>query len=149
MLASCSRTIADLAPASLPGPPPPTPPPPPRTHKPTDKYYLRRFLRARQHDLGRAKDMFLAHLKWRQDNAIDGILDDFIFQVRAGGRGGNAVTLPHIELPSRNHLQQQPIPTLLGMQERDAFLSLYPQGYHKTDKMVGGAGAGAVGAATN
>ena len=25
------------------------------------------------------------------------------------------------------------------MQERDAFLALYPQGYHKTDKMVGGA----------
>lgn len=23
-------------------------------------------------------------------------------------------------------------------QERDAFLALYPQGYHKSDKMVGG-----------
>ncbi|KAL4423645.1 hypothetical protein ABPG75_000946 [Micractinium tetrahymenae] len=64
-----------------------------------DRFYLRRFLRARQHDLPRAKAMFLAHLKWRENNGIDGILEDFHFQ------------------------------------ERDAFLSLYPQGYHKTDRM--------------
>ncbi|KAL4418792.1 hypothetical protein ABPG77_005506 [Micractinium sp. CCAP 211/92] len=64
-----------------------------------DRFYLRRFLRARQHELPRAKAMFLAHLKWRKENGIDGILEDFHFQ------------------------------------ERDAFLSIYPQGYHKTDKM--------------
>ncbi|KAI7842782.1 hypothetical protein COHA_003528 [Chlorella ohadii] len=64
-----------------------------------DRYYLRRFLRARQHDLKRAQAMFLAHLKWREENGIDTILTDFHFE------------------------------------ERDAFLALYPQGYHKTDKM--------------
>lgn len=64
-----------------------------------DRFYLRRFLRARQHDLAKAKAMFLAHLKWREENSIDDILTNFQFQ------------------------------------ERDAFLSLYPQGYHKTDKL--------------
>jgi hypothetical protein len=64
-----------------------------------DKVYLRRFLRARQHDIPRAKEMFLAHLQWRHDNSIDTILDDFHFH------------------------------------ERDAFLTLYPQGYHKTDRL--------------
>lgn len=64
-----------------------------------DRFYLRRFLRARQHDLVKAKAMFQAHLKWRVENKIDTILQDFHFQ------------------------------------ERDAFLSQYPQGYHKTDKM--------------
>jgi hypothetical protein len=47
-----------------------------------DKYYLRRFLRARQHDIQRAKEMFLKHLQWRKDNGIDIILEDFVFQVR-------------------------------------------------------------------
>ena len=65
----------------------------------TDKFYLRRFLRARQHDLPRAKEMFLNHLKWRKEMGIDTILDDFHFH------------------------------------ERDAFLTLYPQGYHKTDRL--------------
>eukprot|EP00887_Chlorella_sp_A99_P007107 scaffold2.g7107.t1 len=64
-----------------------------------DRYYLRRFLRARQHNLGRAQEMFLAHLKWRAQSDVDAILDDFQFT------------------------------------ERDAFLTLYPQGYHKTDKL--------------
>lgn len=64
-----------------------------------DRFYLRRFLRARQHDLNRAKTMFMAHLKWREANGLDTILEDFHFE------------------------------------ERDAFLSLYPQGYHKTDKL--------------
>ncbi|PSC67121.1 Glutamyl-tRNA(Gln) amidotransferase subunit A [Micractinium conductrix] len=64
-----------------------------------DRFYLRRFLRARQHDLARAKAMFMAHLQWREQNGIDTILEDFHFE------------------------------------ERDAFLSIYPQGYHKTDKL--------------
>lgn len=64
-----------------------------------DKYYLRRFLRARHHDLRKAIDMFLAHLKWREDFGVDTILEDFHFH------------------------------------ERDAFLTLYPQGYHKTDRL--------------
>ena len=50
-------------------------------HGRADKYYMRRFLRARQHDLARAKDMFLAHLKWRQEAGVDTILDDFHFHV--------------------------------------------------------------------
>jgi hypothetical protein len=33
--------------------------PPPACHLPSDRYYLRRFLRARQHDLPRAKAMFM------------------------------------------------------------------------------------------
>ncbi|GAB4823183.1 hypothetical protein N2152v2_010229 [Parachlorella kessleri] len=64
-----------------------------------DKFYLRRFLRARQHDIQRAKEMFLKHLQWRRENGIDTILEDFVFH------------------------------------ERDAFLTLWPQGYHKTDKL--------------
>jgi hypothetical protein len=52
-----------------------------------DRYYLRRFLRARQHDLKRAQAMFLAHLKWREDNGIDTILTDFHFEA-----SGAAVT---------------------------------------------------------
>eukprot|EP00884_Botryococcus_braunii_P015835 jgi/Botrbrau1/2935/Bobra.0026s0010.1 len=67
--------------------------------KPThDIYLLRRFLRARQHDIERASEMFYAHLEWRKKNSVDTILSDFVFQ------------------------------------ERDAFISLYPQGYHQTDK---------------
>lgn len=65
-----------------------------------DKYYLRRFLRARQHDLKKAKAMFLGHMEWRREFGTDSILDDFHFH------------------------------------ERDAFISMYPQGYHKTDKLV-------------
>jgi hypothetical protein len=65
-----------------------------------DIYLLRRFLRARQHNIERAKEMFLAHLEWRKKNDVDTILTDFVFQ------------------------------------ERDAFISLYPQGYHQTDKQV-------------
>ncbi|KAL6781574.1 SEC14 [Auxenochlorella protothecoides x Auxenochlorella symbiontica] len=63
-----------------------------------DDFYLRRFLRARGHDLSKAKAMFLAHLKFRKDYGVDTVLEDFDFQ------------------------------------ERDAVLSIYPQGYHKTDK---------------
>ncbi len=64
-----------------------------------DKFYLRRFLRARQHDLQRAKDMFLAHLNWRKEMGVDDIIETLHFH------------------------------------ERDAFLTLYPQGYHKTDRL--------------
>lgn len=63
-------------------------------------YFLRRFLRARQHDLKKARDMYAATVKWRAEFGVDTILEDFHFH------------------------------------ERDAFISLYPQGYHKTDKMV-------------
>ncbi|KAK9819593.1 hypothetical protein WJX72_000104 [[Myrmecia] bisecta] len=64
----------------------------------TDKYVLRRFLRARQHNIARATEMILAHLQWRKEIGADTIIDDFHFH------------------------------------ERDAFIALYPQGYHKTDK---------------
>lgn len=59
----------------------------------------RRFLRARNHDVSKAKAMFMAHVQWRKEFGAD-TLDQFVFQ------------------------------------ERDAIISLYPQGYHKTDKMV-------------
>lgn len=65
-----------------------------------DMYFLRRFLRARQHDLKKARDMYAASVKWRAEFGVDTILEDFHFH------------------------------------ERDAFISLYPQGYHKTDKSV-------------
>lgn len=65
-----------------------------------DRYTYRRFLRARQHDLPRATEMWLAHLRWRKESGADSILQDFSFP------------------------------------ERDAFISLYPQGYCNVDKMV-------------
>ena len=65
-----------------------------------DKYYIRRFLRARQHDIPKAKQFYSEHLKWRRENAVDTIMTSFDFH------------------------------------ERDVFLTLYPQGYHKTDKEV-------------
>ena len=64
-----------------------------------DFYMQRRFLRARNHDVQKAKAMFMAHVQWRKEFGADA-LDDFVFH------------------------------------ERDAIISLYPQGYHKTDKMV-------------
>jgi len=64
-----------------------------------DDYYLRRFLRARSHDLAKAEAMFASHLKWRRDFGTDTILEDFVYD------------------------------------EREAFLALYPQGYHKVDKL--------------
>ena len=67
---------------------------------PPDWYFLRRFLRARQHDLKRAKEMYAATVRWRAEFGTDTIMEDFHFH------------------------------------ERDAFISLYPQGYHKTDKSV-------------
>ena len=65
----------------------------------TDDYKLRRFLRARQHDLVRAREMWDKHVKWREDFGVDGDLPSFHFH------------------------------------ERDAFVSLYPQGYHRVDRL--------------
>lgn len=59
----------------------------------------RRFLRARQHDIPRATEMWSKHLAWRGEIGADTILEDFEFN------------------------------------ERDAFISLYPQGYCNVDKM--------------
>ncbi len=69
-------------------------------HPIADIYMLRRFLRARQHNIERAKEMILTHFKWRKEFGVDTILEDFHFN------------------------------------ERDAFISVYPQGYHQVDKMV-------------
>lgn len=63
-----------------------------------DMYMQRRFLRARNHDVAKAKAMFMTHMQWRREFGVDQ-LDQFVFQ------------------------------------ERDAMISLYPQGYHKMDKM--------------
>ena len=65
-----------------------------------DMYFLRRFLRARQHDLKRAKEMYTASMKWRREFGVEDVTNNFHFT------------------------------------ERDAFIALYPQGYHKTDKLV-------------
>ena len=64
-----------------------------------DLYMQRRFLRARNHDVAKAKAMFMAHISWRKEFCVDE-LDQFVFH------------------------------------ERDAIISLYPQGYHKMDKLV-------------
>jgi hypothetical protein len=72
----------------------------------TDDHKLRRFLRARQHDLDRAMAMWRAHAAFRREFGCDTLLTDFHFH------------------------------------ERDAFISIYPQGYHKTDKMVSAGGCG-------
>ena len=61
---------------------------------------MRRFLRARQHDLKRAKEMYTASMKWRREFGVEEVTHNFHFT------------------------------------ERDAFIALYPQGYHKTDKLV-------------
>ena len=65
----------------------------------TDDYTLRRFLRARGHDLGRARSMWEGHLAWRAAFGVDSLIQDFHFY------------------------------------ERDAFLALYPQGYHGVDRL--------------
>ena len=80
-----------------------------RAARRADKYRLRRFLRARQHDLKRARAMWADDVKWRKEFGADSILENFHFH------------------------------------ERDAFISVYPQGYHKTDKMVRPAGRVACG----
>lgn len=74
--------------------------PPGKTLPPhTDDYKLRRFLRARQHDLARAREMWDKHVRWREDFGVDAELPEFHFH------------------------------------ERDAFVSLYPQGYHRVDRL--------------
>ena len=47
-----------------------------------DRYTYRRFLRARQHDVKRATEMWLAHIAWRREMGADTILDDFRFPER-------------------------------------------------------------------
>lgn len=44
-----------------------------------DKETLRRFLRARKHDIFKAKAMVLKAIQWRKENNVDTILDDFEF----------------------------------------------------------------------
>eukprot|EP01026_Neomeris_dumetosa_P016848 TRINITY_DN16432_c0_g1_i1.p1 TRINITY_DN16432_c0_g1~~TRINITY_DN16432_c0_g1_i1.p1 ORF type:complete len:492 (+),score=55.57 TRINITY_DN16432_c0_g1_i1:112-1587(+) len=63
-----------------------------------DYYTLLRFLRARDYDVEKASEMYIAHLQWRKEYGTDTIIQDFDFK------------------------------------ERDQFLAVYPQGYHKTDK---------------
>jgi hypothetical protein len=50
---------------------------------PADYFTLRRFLRARTYDLTRAKDMWMAHTKWKQENGVDTIMQDFQFPEEA------------------------------------------------------------------
>ena len=74
----------------------------------SDDAKLRRFLRARQHEMDRAAAMWKDHVAFRREFSCDTLLQDFHFA------------------------------------ERDAFISLYPQGYHKVDRLVreGGGGVG-------
>jgi CRAL/TRIO domain/CRAL/TRIO, N-terminal domain len=43
---------------------------------------LLRFLRAREYDVQKATTMYVNHLKWRKENGIDTILEDFDFKER-------------------------------------------------------------------
>ena len=47
-----------------------------------DSNTLIRFLRARDYDIAKATAMFITHLKWRKENNVDTILDDFDFKER-------------------------------------------------------------------
>lgn len=47
-----------------------------------DHIYLRRFLRARQHQLPKALAMARDHLEWRRGNGVDAILETFHFHER-------------------------------------------------------------------
>lgn len=44
-----------------------------------DRHTLLRFLQARDYDLQKATQMYTNHLKWRAENSIDNILDEFAF----------------------------------------------------------------------
>eukprot|EP00887_Chlorella_sp_A99_P005326 scaffold1.g5326.t1 len=44
-----------------------------------DDYVLRRFLRARKHDIVKAKRMFLEHLEWRKQNDVEEVLEGYNF----------------------------------------------------------------------
>lgn len=43
-----------------------------------DHEQLRRFLRARKHDILKAKKMVKSTIVWRKQNAVDTILEDFV-----------------------------------------------------------------------
>jgi len=45
-----------------------------------DRETLRRFLRARKHDIAKAKAMILKTIAWRRENGVDTILEDFDFK---------------------------------------------------------------------
>jgi hypothetical protein len=47
-----------------------------------DYFYLRRFLRARSYDLEKATTMWLNHMNWVKEFAVENILSDFYFSER-------------------------------------------------------------------
>jgi hypothetical protein len=47
-----------------------------------DYHTLLRFLRAREYDQAKATLMYTAHVKWRAENKVDSILEDFHFAER-------------------------------------------------------------------
>lgn len=49
----------------------------PKTSALHDQYTVLRYLKDCQDDLGKAKDKLLKSLKWREDNNVDNILEDF------------------------------------------------------------------------
>lgn len=51
-------------------------------HSAADYYTLLRFIRARDYNLDKALTMYKQHLRWREENSVDRILEDFVFEER-------------------------------------------------------------------
>ena len=83
-----------------------------------DEATLLRFLRARKFDVAKAKEMFIASEKWRKEFEVDNLVK------------------------SARHYSEFDYSLLMGtfirnfrFKEKEAVNKLYPQYYHKTDKV--------------
>ena len=83
-----------------------------------DEHTLLRFLRARKFDVAKAKEMFIASEKWRREFEVDNLVK------------------------CAKHYSEIDHSSLMGtfirnfrFKEREAVNKLYPQYYHKTDKV--------------
>jgi hypothetical protein len=106
-----------------------------------DYFMYRRFLRARQHDVERAKEMWANHLKWRKVRCRH-----WHTQSSAASQGRHIpLCSQHLPRGAVQKLITHPAPQEIGADtiledfdfpERESFVSLYPQGYCNVDKKV-------------
>jgi len=97
-----------------------------------DYYGLLRFLRARNYDLDKAGRMWQDTLEWRAQLGADGMLGPLgggLGGGATGGGGGGATG-------GGGGGGSGGAEGGFVFHEREQFLMAYPQGYHKTDKMV-------------